>query len=207
VSATKIFGVAGGTASGKTSLASDIKRLAGDERAQVIPLDAYYLSNSHLPKAERDAFNYDHPDSLEVSLLGGHLEALLRGEAVETPTYDFEAHSRAPATVTVTPSEVLLVEGILALHFPDLRKFFSGSVFVDTPDDLRLARRLLRDVRERGRTAESVLSQWSANVQPMHQAFCAPTKALASVVFSGVEWNDDQVRELLSKLGIDREPS
>ena len=197
---TRIIAVAGGTASGKTTLARDLVRLGGPERIQIVPLDAYYRCNGHLPPEGRALCNYDHPDAFEIGLLERHLGALQKGEVVEVPSYDFSTHSRSKITNRVTPSDVILVEGILALHFTGLRNFYSSSVFVETSDELRLARRLGRDVRERGRTEESVHAQWHGTVHPMHVQFCEPTRSLATEVFRGEKWNDDHVRALLERL-------
>jgi uridine kinase len=197
---TRIIAVAGGTASGKTTLAKDLVRIGGAGRVQIIPLDAYYRCSGHLSLEERNLINYDHPDVFEIALLEQHLAAIREGEAVEVPQYDFPTHSRSKQTQRILPSEVVLVEGILALHYPALRRSYSASVFVDAPDELRYARRLSRDVRERGRTEESVHYQWKTNVQPMHIEFCTPTKSVATEVFNGTAWTDDDVRALFGRL-------
>lgn len=190
---SRIVAVVGGTASGKTTLASDLYRIGGTEKVQVIPLDAYYRCNAHLPLEERAKVNYDHPDAFEIEFLIEQLLLLQRGEAVETPTYHFATHSRSAQTRRILPQDVIIIEGILTLHFPEIRDILSYSVFVDTPDDLRFARRLSRDVRERGRTEESVITQWNDTVQPMHERFCAPTKHFASELIDGSSWADPDV--------------
>ncbi len=197
---TKIIAVAGGTASGKTTLARDLVRVGGAERVQIIPLDAYYRCHAHLAPEERAQCNYDHPDAFEIELLEQHLAMLLAGESVHVPEYDFSTHSRAAITHPTAPSEVILVEGILALHFEGLRRMYSSSVFVDTVDDLRFLRRMSRDVRERGRTQESVVSQWKATVHPMHIEFCEPTKEHAVELFNGEAWDDAEIQDLLDRL-------
>jgi len=197
---TRIIAVAGGTASGKTTLARDLARIGGAGKLHIIPLDAYYRCNAHLAPEARALINYDHPDAFEVGLLESHLAALTSGSAVDVPEYDFSTHSRAAKTSHVIPPEVIIIEGILALHYPGLRQAYYRSVFVDTPDELRFTRRLARDVRERGRTEDSVHRQWEDTVQPMHEQFCAPTKTHASEVFSGEGWDDTHVAALLERL-------
>jgi len=196
----KIVAVAGGTASGKTTLARDLYRIGGAERVQVIPLDSYYRCHEHLPMEERAAINYDHPQVFEIDLLRRHLDTLRSGEPVEVPTYEFATHSRSTTTMRVEPTDVVLVEGILALHYPQLREVYSYSVFVDTADKLRFDRRLKRDIRERGRTEDSVFLQWEQTVHPMHVQFCAPTISLASEIVSGEVWDDEIVRALWERI-------
>jgi len=202
MSRCKIVAVAGGTASGKTTLARDLYRIGGSEQVQVIPLDSYYRCHKHLPMEERAAINYDHPRVFESDLLRHHLDILRSGEAIEVPTYDFATHSRASETMRVEATDVVIVEGILALHYPQLREAYSYSVFVDAADKLRFDRRLKRDVRERGRTEESVYLQWEQTVHPMHVEFCAPTLSLASEVVSGEKWDDGVVQALWERMKI-----
>ena len=197
---TRIIAVAGGTASGKTTLARDLVRVGGSSRVQIVPLDAYYRCSKHLPPEQRATRNYDHPDAFEIDLLERNLRSLLEGEAVDIPQYDFPNHARSGTTSRIVPSEVILVEGILALHFSALHALYASSVFVETPDQLRLLRRLNRDVKERGRTPESVYLQWSETVHPMHLEFCDPTRAIATEVFRGESWDDSQVAALLERL-------
>lgn len=197
---TRIIALAGGTASGKTTLACDLVRIGGAQRVQIVPLDAYYRCNAHLSPDQRARCNYDHPGAFEIDLLERHLCALLAGEAVQIPKYDFSTHSRSNVTQHMAPSKIILVEGILALHFAELRKLYAASVFVDTPDELRYSRRMSRDIRERGRTEDSVSIQWNDTVHPMHIEFCQPTKAYATEIFSGQAWNDEHVLALLERL-------
>ena len=200
MSRCRIIGVAGGTASGKTTLARDIYRIGGSDKIQVIALDSYYRCHKHLPMEQRATINYDHPDVFEFDLLRRHLDTLISGEAVEVPTYDFATHSRAQETMRIEPTDVVIVEGILALHYPQLRQVYSYSVFVDASDDLRFDRRLKRDVRERGRTEESVYLQWNQTVHPMHVQFCAPTLDLASERVSGEVWDDSVIENLWASI-------
>ena len=197
---SRIISVAGGTASGKTTLAHDLARMGGVDRVQVIPLDSYYRCRKECSLEERGGINYDHPDAFETSLLRSHLDDLISGKGIEMPLYDFATHSRSSKTEKINPKQLIIVEGILALHYPELRAAYSYSIFVDTPDQLRFSRRLERDVRERGRTEESVHSQWNTTVHPMHVEFCAPTRALASEVMSGESWDARVVSDLFERV-------
>lgn len=148
----------------------------------LIDIDSYYRSLDGMPPADRERVNFDHPDMIDFPLLIAQLRQLLAGQAVEKPVYDFVAHTRAPGTEHVEPREIIVVEGILALAHPELRHLFDLKVFVDVPEDVRLARRLNRDLTERGRTTESVLAQYEATVRPMHREFVEPGKAFADLV-------------------------
>jgi uridine kinase len=201
MSRCRIISVAGGTASGKTTLAHDLHRLGGEGRVQIIPLDSYYRDQPHLSLEERATVNYDHPDAFEAKLLRMHLDALRNGHSVDVPVYEFATHSRSKSQVQqVAPLDVVIIEGILALHFPELREVYSYSVFVETADDLRLQRRLKRDVRERGRTEQSVHSQWNDTVHPMHVQYCAPTRTLATEVMTGEEWSESELTLLWKRI-------
>jgi uridine kinase len=197
----RIISVAGGTASGKTTLAHDLHRIGGEERVQIIPLDSYYRDRPHLSLEERATVNYDHPDAFEAKLLRMHLDALRNGHPVDVPVYEFATHSRSKSEVQrVSPTDVVIIEGILSLHFAELREVYSYSVFVETADDLRFQRRLKRDVRERGRTEQSVYSQWNDTVQPMHVQYCAPTRTLATEVMMGEEWSETELSLLWKRI-------
>jgi uridine kinase len=197
----RIIAVAGGTASGKTTLAYDLHRLGGPERVQVIPLDSYYRDQSKLSPEERARRNYDHPDAFDSTLLRQHLGELLNGSGIDAPIYNFALHCRDATQVRrVEPVDVVIVEGILALHYQELREVYSYSVFVDTDDELRFQRRLKRDVCERGRTEESVHAQWNATVHPMHLQYCAPTRALAAEVMTGERWSEGAITQLWERI-------
>lgn len=148
----------------------------------LIDMDSYYRPLDDMPLAERDRVNFDHPDTIDFPLLIAHVQELLAGHAIEKPVYDFTRHTRAPHTEHVEPREVIVVEGILCLASPGLRALLDLKVFVDVPDEVRYARRLARDVSERGRTEEGVRAQYEATVRPMHEAFVEPGKALADIV-------------------------
>lgn len=177
-----LIGVAGGSGSGKTTIAMAVMEEIGEELAAHIAHDAYYRHQPDLPFEERAKVNYDHPDSLETGLLIQHLQALRRGEAVEVPEYDFNQHLRKPDFRLVAPRRVIIVEGILILAEPDLRKLFDLKVYVDADPDLRILRRLERDIAERGRSRESVVEQYHATVRPMHLQFVEPSKRYADLI-------------------------
>lgn len=177
-----VIGVAGGTGAGKTTVAHAIIEAVGHNHIAVLPEDAYYREYTHHSEEERTAINWDHPDAIEVDLLLQQLRQLMRGEAVERPIYDFASYARAPETVRIEPKPVLLVEGILIFVDPRLRALFDVKVYVDTDADLRFIRRLMRDVAERGRTLESVVTQYLKTVRPMHLAFVEPAKRYADVI-------------------------
>ncbi len=177
-----VIGIAGGTGSGKTTVARVILDRVGEGHIAYLPHDAYYKDNSHLPLSERVKINYDHPDSLETSLLIQHIQTLREGKPVERPVYDFTAHTRTNETVTVLPRPVIMVEGILLFYEPELRKLFDVKIYVDTDPDIRFIRRLRRDITERGRTMESVIDQYLNTVRPMHLEFVEPSKRYADII-------------------------
>ncbi len=176
-----VIGIAGGTGAGKTAVAREVKEAVG-EAVTRIPLDNYYRDQSHLPMEEREAVNYDHPSAFEWDLLTDHLSRLVAGEAVEMPQYDFSAHNRKEETETVEPTEVLIIEGILALYEGDARDLFDLCVYVQTDADVRILRRIQRDVIERGRELEGVMDQYLGTVKPMHEQFIEPTKKHADII-------------------------
>ncbi len=177
-----IIGIAGGTGSGKTTIANVILERVGADHIAFLPHDAYYKDISELPRAQRDLINFDHPDSLETSLLVDHLKALKQGKAIQAPIYDFTQHARTKETNLIEPQVVILVEGILVFSEPALREIFDVKIFVDTPPDIRFIRRLQRDIIERGRTVESVINQYETTVRPMHLEFVEPSKRHADVI-------------------------
>ncbi|GAB4431267.1 MAG: uridine kinase [Anaerolineales bacterium] len=177
-----VIGIAGGSGSGKTTVAQEILQRVGPSRIAFIQHDSYYKDISGLPPAQRAEVNFDHPNSLETELLIKHIASLLDNKPVEVPVYDFANHSRTSQTFTVQPKPVILVEGILIFTEPALRKMFDVKIFVDTDADIRLIRRLERDITERGRTTESVIKQYQATVRPMHLEFVEPSKRYADVI-------------------------
>ena len=177
-----IIGVAGGTGSGKTTVSQVIRERVGMQRLAYLQHDSYYKDLSHLSQEERDQVNFDHPDSLESSLLAHHLQQLLAGDAVQIPNYDFATHMRMSTTTEIQSKPVVLVEGILIFVEPLLRDLFDIKIFVDTEGDIRFIRRLSRDIEERGRTMESVIAQWLSTVKPMHEKFVEPSKHWADII-------------------------
>lgn len=180
-----VIGLAGGTGSGKTTVAISLTESAGVGNVAFLPQDAYYREQGDLPIEARERTNYDEPSAFDNELLVSHIDALLGGESVERPVYDFSQHNRSQETVHVASAPVILVEGILVLHFPSLRERLSVKVFIDAPPDERFIRRLERDVSERGRSAQSVISQYRRTVKPMHDLFVEPTKQFADLVVPG----------------------
>ena len=177
-----IIGIAGGTGSGKTTVSNAIMERVGRERIAWLQQDQYYRDQTDKPFEERTRVNYDHPDSLETELMVEHLKRLKAGEAVETPVYDFAADTRTRETLRVEPRAVILVEGILIFADPELRRLFDVKIFVDADADLRLIRRLHRDMAERGRSFESVIRQYQETVRPMHLEFVEPSKRYADII-------------------------
>lgn len=179
---TMVVGIAGGTGSGKTTLAGLILESLGRDQITYLPHDAYYREQKHLPLEERAKVNYDHPDSLETELMVEHIGQLKDGQAIEMPVYDFTRHNRKPETVHVVPHRVILVEGILIFVEKELRKLFDMKIYVDTDADIRFIRRLKRDIEERGRTVQSVIDQYLRTVRPMHLEFVENSKRYADII-------------------------
>ncbi len=177
-----IIGVAGGSASGKTTVVARIVESLGDDHVIVLEHDRYYRDRSDLRLEDRAALNYDHPDALETDLLVRHLRDLRAGRAIERPVYDYATYTRRQITETVTPRRAVIVEGILIFADAALRDLMDVKVFVDTDDDIRFIRRLKRDVAERGRTMQSVIDQYLGTVKPMHLEFVEPSKRYADII-------------------------
>ncbi len=195
-----IIGVAGGTGSGKTTVVREIIRNIGRTHVTVLHHDSYYRDVKELPFEERIKINYDHPDSLETSLLIRHIRQLKSGESVDVPVYDFSAHLRADETERMEPRKVIIVDGLLILWDRELRQLMDIKVFVDTDADLRFIRRLTRDIEERGRSAESVIDQYLTTVRPMHLEFVEPSKRYADIIIPQGGHNLVGVDILLTKI-------
>ena len=195
-----IVGVAGGTGSGKTTVVKEILKGLNSDCVEVIQHDAYYRDRSHLPNEERARINYDHPDALETTLLIDHLKVLQTGRPVNIPIYDFATHTRKPEFQQVSPSKVIVVEGILILADPELRDVFDIKVFVDTDPDIRFIRRMERDIAERARTRQSVVKQYTETVRPMHLEFVEPSKRYADVIVPEGGYNTVAVDMLITKI-------
>jgi uridine kinase len=177
-----IIGIAGGTGSGKTTVARAIYNRVGNDRIEWISHDAYYRDFASLSHEERARINFDHPDSLESELMVQHIDQLISGKTVEVPLYDFTTHGRKTETQRVEPRRVIIVEGILVLAEPEIRKRIDIKLFVDTPPDIRFVRRLVRDIKSRGRSLESVVQQYLETVRPMHEEFVEPSKRYADLI-------------------------
>jgi len=177
-----VIGIAGGSGSGKTTVAQEILQRVGRDRIAFLQHDSYYKDLSGLAPNQHADINFDHPDSLETELLTQHIASLRNGQAVDVPIYDFATDSRTSQTFTVQPHRVIIVEGILIFTEATLRNMFDVKIFVDTDPDLRFIRRLERDITERGRSTESVIKQYLLTVRPMHLEFVEPSKRYADVI-------------------------
>jgi len=195
-----LIGVAGGTCSGKTTVSERLTELAGEAHVALIKLDSYYVDRAHQPFEERARANYDHPDAFDWQLLNDHLAALAAGAAVPVPIYDYTNHTRSGEVRMVRPSRIVVVEGILVLYEPRLRDRFDLKVYIDTDADLRLIRRLRRDVAERGRTVESIVTQYLTTVRPAHDQFIEPSKRHADVIFPQGGLNEPALEVLLARV-------
>jgi uridine kinase len=195
-----VIGIAGGSGSGKTTVAQIILQRVGPDRIAFLQHDAYYKDLSGLPPAQRAEVNFDHPNSLETELLIRHIEQLKNGQPVEVPIYDFATHSRTPQTFTVQPRPVILVEGILIFAEKALRDLCDVKIFVDTDSDIRFIRRLQRDIAERGRTVDSVIKQYMATVRPMHMEFVEPSKRYADVIIPEGGFNEAALDMVVARI-------
>lgn len=177
-----VIGIAGGTGSGKTTVANKILNRVGKHRIAYLPHDAYYRDLRDLPKEQRATINFDHPDSLESELMVEHIKKLKNWESVDLPIYDFSIHTRTDKTIHIEPHPVIIVEGILIFAERELRDMFDVKIFVDTDADIRFIRRLQRDIAERGRTMDMVVHQYMSTVRPMHLDFVEPSKRYAHII-------------------------
>ncbi len=177
-----IIGIAGGTGSGKTTIAKNIVQEYEPGKVLCLDLDSYYRDLSDLSVDERAEINFDHPSSLEIDLLVQHVDELCQGKTVQIPIYNFTTHNRAKETRTVKPHKVIIIEGIMALYFAELTAKMDLKLYVDTPSDIRFIRRLKRDIMKRGRSVDSVIEQYKSTVRPMHSQFVEPNKFLADVI-------------------------
>ena len=195
-----VIGLAGGTGSGKSTVVREIVRGVAPEAVTQLHHDAYYRDFRHLSFDERAQINFDHPHSLETELLVEHVDQLVTGAPVEMPTYDFRSHTRTETTIPLAPTRVVIVDGILVLADPELRARMDVKVFVDTDADVRLLRRLRRDVAERGRSVESVLTQYERTVRPMHLEFVEPSKRWADIIVPEGGFNRVAIDMLVTKM-------
>lgn len=195
-----VFGVAGGTASGKTTVARAVLDAVGASQIAYLPHDAYYKDRDDLPFEKRAGLNYDHPDSLESKLLVQHIKELIVGVPVNVPVYDFTAHRRTHDTILVDPAPIILVDGILIFTKRKLRDLMDIKIFVDTDSDVRFIRRLQRDMHERGRSLDSVVQQYLDTVRPMHLKFVEPSKRYADIIIPGGGHNRVAMEMVVSRL-------
>ena len=201
-SSSILIGIAGGTGSGKTSIANYLLKKFGSEQLIVIEQDSYYKNNSALSIDERNQQNFDHPDAIDIELFNKQLVSLLGGKSVEIPIYDFSIHNRRNQRQFVKPCKVIVIEGILTLYFQSLRKLMNIKVFVDTPDNIRFKRRLSRDVKERGRTIKSVTNQYEKTVKPMYNQFVKPSRDLADIIITDGVQNKEAIDALMSNINV-----
>lgn len=202
---TLIIGIAGGTGSGKTTLAEKLARIFGNDVA-IIKHDSYYKCQDGLSLADRAKQNYDHPNSFDTELMVEHIKKLKAGESIFCPVYDYSLHNRSDKTELIEPKRVIITEGIMILESPELRSLMDIRIFVDTDADVRIIRRIMRDVKERGRTLDSVVNQYLTTVKPMHERFIEPFKRVADIIVPEGGYNEPAfdiiVSTLVSKMGI-----
>jgi uridine kinase len=197
-----VIGIAGGSGSGKTTVANEVIQRVGAHNIAYLPHDAYYKELGHLPPNQRAQINFDHPDSLENELMIQHILALRDYNTVYLPVYDFSKHRRTKETIEVKPHRIIIVEGILIFAVPELRSLFDVKIFVDTDSDLRFIRRLQRDITERGRTTESVIKQYMTTVRPMHLEFVEPSKRYADVIIPEGGFNTAALDLVVARLEV-----
>ncbi|MEG0238165.1 MAG: uridine kinase [Clostridium sp.] len=195
-----LIGITGGTGSGKSTIADEIFNSFSEDCIAMIQQDAYYKDQSHLTMEERVKTNYDHPRAFDNDLLIEHLNSLMNGKAIKKPIYDFTVHTRAEETNPVSPREIIIVEGILILEDERIRDLLDIKVYVDTDADIRILRRMVRDIDERGRTVESVIEQYLSVVRPMHMQFIEPTKRYADIIVPEGGRNKVAIDILVSKI-------
>jgi len=201
-SSSILIGIAGGTGSGKTSIANYLLKKFGSDQLIVIEQDSYYKNNSALSIDERNQQNFDHPDAIDIELFNKQLVSLLGGKSVEIPIYDFSIHNRRNQRQFVRPCRIIVIEGILTLYFDSLRKLMNIKVFVDTPDNIRFTRRLSRDVKERGRTIKSVTNQYEKTVKPMYDQFVKPSRDLADIIITDGVQNKEAIDALMNNINV-----
>jgi uridine kinase len=206
-----IIGISGGTGSGKTTVAQKIIQSVGAENVIYLQQDAYYRNLGDMPIELRHKINFDHPNSLDNDLMMNHIEALRAGESIEQPIYDYATHSRKPETLRVEPRPVIIVEGILVLVDSQMRQLMDLKIFVDCDADIRFIRRLDRDVHERSRSVESIISQYTTTVRPMHLQFVEPSKRYADIIIPegghnevGIDLITGKIKSILARSGDQR---
>ncbi len=194
------IGIAGGTGSGKTTVAKAILNQLNDKDAVIITQDSYYIDRSNLPPEQREKINYDHPDAFDNELLIKHISNLKQGIPIKRPVYDFKTHTRKKDTILVAPARIIILEGIMALVSPEVRNILDIKIFVDTDADVRFIRRLSRDITERGRTLDSVIHQYLDIVRLMHMEFIEPSKRFADIIVPEGGFNKVAIDVIASKI-------
>ncbi|SUB78645.1 Uridine kinase [Porphyromonas macacae] len=197
---TTIIGVAGGSASGKSTLVTKLKQTFIEEQVVTLCHDYYYKAHDNLPLEERAKLNYDHPDAFDTDMMIRDIRLLKEGKSIERPVYSFTEHNRMKQTVTVHPAKVIILDGILILENKELRELMDMKIFVDTDPDVRLGRRLLRDVQERGRSIDSVMTQYFGTVKPMHDEFVEPSKRYANLIIPEGGFNNVALTLLIKNI-------
>lgn len=195
-----VIGIAGGTGSGKTTVAEAIVKELNEKDAVIIGQDAYYLDRSDLPPEEREKINYDHPDAFDNELLIKHIRELRQGKSIQRPIYDYITHTRLKETVLIPPARIIIIEGIMVLVDPNLREELDIKIYVDTDPDVRFIRRLTRDIKERGRTMESVIRQYLDVVRLMHLEFIEPSKRFADIIVPEGGFNKVAIDIIVAKI-------
>ncbi len=188
-----IIGVAGGTASGKTTFVGEILSRLDNDNVGLIAQDAYYKDNSHLTFEQRCLLNYDHPEAIDFDLMVAQIKALKNGQTIDQPIYDYKIHNRTSATTQIQPKPVLIVEGILVLHHKALRDLMDLKIFIEAPEDQRLMRRMKRDIKERGRDLAEVMERYTETLKPMHDTYIEPSKDHADIVVLSHQRNPQAV--------------
>ena len=191
-----VLGIAGGTGSGKTYAVKGLLNKYPKNRVLAISMDSYYKDLSHINYKKRVEQNFDHPKSIDVNLLENHLEQATKGDKINIPIYNFSNHVRLGETISISNAQIIIVEGIFALHFSQLRKLYTHKVFMDTPENIRLERRLVRDVKERGRTVKSIKDQYNTNVVAMHNKYVEPSKIFSDLILDG----EDNINNIVNKI-------
>ena len=195
-----IIGIAGGTASGKTSVSKILVDAFSDQTVTLLRQDDYYNDQGHMTMEERVKTNYDHPLSIDNDLLVSHLQQLVEGNSIEKPVYDYTLHTRSEETETIDPTSIIIVEGLFVLEDVKIRNLLDIKLFVKTDDDIRFIRRLIRDTTERGRTIDSVISQYTETVKPMHDQFIEPTNRYADIIVPEGKTNTVAIDLLITKI-------
>ncbi|MCG8571850.1 MAG: uridine kinase [Spirochaetes bacterium] len=197
---TIFIGIAGGSASGKTTIAQEIIKPFKKQELVILEQDAYYKELSHLTLEERKKANFDHPNSVDIELLVHHIAQLRNGNSILKPIYDFTRHTRKPESIEIQPTSIIVVDGILIFAIPEIRKLFDIKIFVDTDSDVRLLRRISRDITERGRAFESIKEQYLNTVKPMYEEFIEPSKRYADIIIPRGGKNRIGINMVISKI-------